>query len=180
MTILVDMDDTIEQLLAALVKKANERFNRSATIDEITDWSIVCAYPGLEKRQILELMYEPGFWDTVEPVPGAADALKYLMDKGHQVYVVTATEFENVPAKMERVLFRYFPFLSRDQVIITGNKQMIRGDVMIDDGIHNLEGGEYRKILFTAPYNKDYDAEANGMIRVHNWDEILRVINEME
>ena len=180
MTILVDMDDTIEQLLAALVKKANERFNRSATIDEITDWSIVCAYPGLEKRQILELMYEPGFWDTVEPVPGAADALKYLMDKGHQVYVVTATEFENVPAKMERVLFRYFPFLSRDQVIITGNKQMIRGDVLIDDGIHNLEGGEYRKILFTAPYNKDYDAEANGMIRVHNWDEILRVINEME
>ena len=180
MTILVDMDDTIEQLLAALVRKANERFRRSVTVDEITDWTIVCAYPGLEKRQILELMYEPGFWDTVEPVPGAADALKYLMDEGHQVYIVTATEFENVPAKMERVLFRYFPFLSRDQVIITGNKQMIRGDVLIDDGIHNLEGGEYRKILFTAPYNKDYDAEANGMIRVHNWDEILRVIDEME
>ena len=180
MTILVDMDDTIEQLLAALVRTANERFRRSVTVDEITDWTIVCAYPGLEKRQILELMYEPGFWDTVEPVPGAADALKYLMDEGHQVYIVTATEFENVPAKMERVLFRYFPFLSRDQVIITGNKQMIRGDVLIDDGIHNLEGGEYRKILFTAPYNKDYDAEANGMIRVHNWDEILRVIDEME
>ena len=180
MTILVDMDDTIEQLLAALVRKANERFRRSVIVDEITDWTIVCAYPGLEKRQILELMYEPGFWDTVEPVPGAADALKYLMDEGHQVYIVTATEFENVPAKMERVLFRYFPFLSRDQVIITGNKQMIRGDVLIDDGIHNLEGGEYRKILFTAPYNKDYDAEANGMIRVHNWDEILRVIDGME
>ena len=180
MTILVDMDDTIEQLLAALVRKANERFRRSVTVDEITDWTIVCAYPGLEKQQILELMYEPGFWDTVEPVPGAADALKYLMDEGHQVYIVTATEFENVPAKMERVLFRYFPFLSRDQVIITGNKQMIRGDVLIDDGIHNLEGGEYRKILFTAPYNKDYDAEANGMIRVHNCDEILRVIDEME
>ena len=180
MTILVDMDDTIEQLLAALVRKANERFRRSVIVDEITDWTIVCAYPGLEKRQILELMYEPGFWDTVEPVPGAADALKYLMDEGHQVYIVTATEFENVPAKMERVLFRYFPFLSRDQVIITGNKQMISGDVLIDDGIHNLEGGEYRKILFTAPYNKDYDAEANGMIRVHNWDEILRVIDGME
>ena len=180
MTILVDMDDTIEQLLAALVKRANERFRRSVTVDDITDWTIVCAYPGLEKRQILDLMHEPGFWDTVEPVPGAADGLKYLMDKGHQVYVVTATEYEHVPEKMERVLFRYFPFLSRDQVIITGNKQMIRGDVLIDDGIHNLEGGEYRKILFTAPYNKDYDAEANGMIRVCNWDEIIRVIDEME
>ena len=180
MIILVDMDDTIEQLLPALVNRANERFHRSASVDEITDWSIVCAYPGIEKRQILNLMYEPGFWDTVEPVPGAADALRYLMDKGHQVYIVTASEFDHIPEKMERVLFRYFPFLSPDQVIITGRKQMIRGDVLIDDGIHNLEGGEYRKILFTAPYNKDYDAEANGMIRVHNWKEIIEVIDRMQ
>ena len=108
MIILVDMDDTIEQLLSALVKRANERFHRSAAVDDISDWSIVCAYPGIEKRQILNLMYEPGFWDTVEPVPGAADALRYLMDKGHQVYIVTATEFDHIPEKMERVLFRYF------------------------------------------------------------------------
>ena len=179
MIILVDMDDTIEQLLSALVKRANERFHRSAAVDDISDWSIVCAYPEIEKRQILNLMYEPGFWDTVEPVPGAADALRYLMDKGHQVYIVTATEFDHIPEKMERVLFRYFPFLSLDQVIITGRKQMIRGDVLIDDGIHNLEGGEYRKILFTAPYNKDYDAEANGMILVHGWKEIIEVIDRM-
>ena len=180
MIILVDMDDTIEQLLSALVKRANERFHRSAAMDDITGWSIVCAYPGIEKRQILDLMYEPGFWDTVDPVPGAAAALKYLMDKGHQVYIVTATEFQHVREKMEKVLFRFFPFLSPDQVIITGCKQMIRGDVLIDDGIHNLEGGEYRKILFTAPYNRDYDAESNGMIRVHNWKEIIEVIDRMQ
>ena len=38
----------------------------------------------------------------------------------------------------------------------------------------------YEKILFTAPYNRDYDAEGNGMIRVHNWDEIVSVIDRME
>ena len=80
---------------------------------------------------------------------------------------------------MRDVLFRYFPFLSWSQVIITSRKQLIRGDVLIDDGIHNLEGGAYRKILVTAPYNRYYDAEANGMIRVHNWDEIVRIIDEM-
>ena len=57
---------------------------------------------------------------------------------------------------------------------------MIRGDVLIDDGIHNLEGGEYRKLLFTRHYNREYDAEANGMIRVHNWDEIVEIIDHME
>ena len=56
----------------------------------------------------------------------------------------------------------------------------VRGDVLIDDGIHNLEGGNYRTILFTAPHNRFYDAEANGMIRVHTWEEVVRIIDDME
>ena len=179
MTILVDLDDTLEQLLKALVERANERFGRHATVDDVTDWSIVCAFPGIAKQQILDFMREEDFWDTVEPVPGAAEGLKHLMDEGHRVYIVTATEAEHVEKKMEKVLFRYFPFLSWDQVIVTSRKQMIRGDVLIDDGIHNLEGGDYRKVLVTAPYNRDYDAEANGMIRVHNWQEIIEAIDRM-
>ena len=179
MTILVDMDDTLEQLLEALVKRANERFHRHATVDDVTDWTIVCAFPGISKKEILDFMKEEDFWQDVKPVPGAVEALKHFMDEGHSVYIVTATEFEHIRTKMEEVLFRYFPFLSWDQVIVTSRKQMIRGDVLIDDGIHNLEGGEYRKILFTAPYNRDYDAEGNGMIRVHNWNEIVSVIDHM-
>ena len=180
MTILVDMDDTMEQLLEALVDRANKCFGRHADVDEVTDWSIVCAFPGLDKRQILDLMHEENFWEDVKPVPGAAEALKHFMDEGHEVYVVTATEFEHIYEKMKKVLFRYFPFLSPRQVIIACRKQMIRGDVLIDDGIHNLEGGEYRKLLFTRPYNREYDAEANGMIRVNNWDEIVRIIDGMK
>ena len=179
MTILVDLDDTLEQLLAALVQRANKKFCRNATVDDVTDWSIVCAFPGISKQEILDFMREEDFWDDVRPIPGAAEALQHFMAEGHEVYIVTATECEHVNAKMKGVLFRYFPFLSWDQVIITSRKQMIRGDVLIDDGIHNLEGGPYRKILFTAPYNRDYDAEANGMIRVHNWDEVVSVIDQM-
>ncbi len=179
MTILVDMDDVMEQLLKALVNRANKRFHRNASVDDVTDWSIVCAFPGIAKQQVLDFMREADFWETVEPVPGAAEALRHFLDEGHEVYVVTATEYEHVAEKMKGVLFRYFPFLSWDHVIVTGRKQMIRGDVLIDDGVHNLEGGEYKKILVTAPYNKDYDAEANGMIRVHGWDEIVRIIDGM-
>ena len=179
MTILVDLDDTLEQLLAALVKRANERFHRNAAVDDVTDWSIVCAFPGITKQEILDFMREADFWEDVKPVPGAAEALKHFMDEGHEVYIVTATEMEHVTAKMRDLLFRCFPFLSWKQVIITGNKQLIRGDVLIDDGIHNLEGGDYKKILFSAPYNRHYDAEANGMIRVSGWDEIIRIIDSM-
>jgi len=179
MRILVDMDDTIEQLLDAWVSRANEKFGRDVSLDEITGWNVAAPYSGLTREDIYGVTYEPGFWSGVKPMPGAAEALKHFMDEGHEVYIVTATEIEHVEEKMKGLLFRYFPFLSWNQVIITGRKQLIRGDVLIDDGIHNLEGGDYRKILFTAPHNRFYDAEANGMTRVNTWEEVIEIIDRM-
>ena len=38
---------------------------------------------------------------------------------------------------------------------------------------------DMKKILFTRPYNLHYDAEGNGMIRVHTWNEIVAIIDSM-
>ena len=179
MRILVDMDDTIEMLIEELVKRTNRKYHQHVAVEDVKDWAIAPAFEGLTKQQILDTADEPDFWRSVKPVPGAAEALKHFMDEGHEVYIVTATEMRHVKDKMQDLLFRYFPFLTWSQVIITCHKQLIRGDVLIDDGIHNLEGGEYRKILFTRPYNLHYDAEANGMIRVNTWDEIAAIIDSM-
>ena len=176
MTILVDMDDTIEYLLKAWVRGVNETYGYSVGYDDVTDWNVSKAFPGLTWEQVYEVPLRPGFWNGVEPVPGAAEALKRLMDAGHDILIVTATPFVSVPEKIEGYLFRHFPFLSWDQVIITGRKQLIRGDVLIDDGVHNLEGGDYLRILMTAPHNVGYDAEANGMIRVRTWKEIEDIL----
>ena len=177
MIILVDMDDTIEHLLQAWVDGLNARYDRNVTIDVIRTWNVAAAYPGISRKDVYAIPDEPGFWKTVKPVEGAAEALKHFMEKGHEVYIVTATRYESIYEKMNDLLFKYFPFLSWDQVIVTSKKQMIRGDVLIDDGIHNLEGGEYVKILMNMPHNEDYDAEANGMFRVHDWKEIEELID---
>ncbi len=180
MTILVDMDDTIEQLLKAWVNSVNEKYGRNAVYEDIVSWDVSAAYPGLTREQVYGVTMQSGFWKTVEPMPGAAEALQRLMAAGHKIYIVTATPYESVHEKMTDLLFRYFPFLSWKQVILTENKQLIRGDVLIDDGVHNLEGGEYVKILMTAPHNRNYNAEANGMIRVHGWTEIEKVIRDLD
>ena len=180
MTILVDMDDTIEQLLKAWIDGVNRKFGRSASVDDVKSWNVAAVYPGLSWEDVYTVPLDPGFWRTVEPIPGAAEGLMKLMEDGHDVVIVTATFYESVPEKMGDLLFKYFPFLSWDQVIITSRKQLIKGDVLIDDGIHNLEGGDYAKILVTAPHNRDYDAEANGMIRVNNWDEILKAVETLD
>ncbi|MBQ7736910.1 MAG: hypothetical protein IJT62_03650 [Oscillospiraceae bacterium] len=179
LTILIDMDDTIEQLLQAWVRDANRLYGTNTAYEDMKSWDVSAAFPGLTREQVFSVPLRPGFWKTVEPIPGAPEAVKRLMDAGHEVYIVTATPHESVPEKMNDLLFRCFPFLSWHQVIITWHKQMIRGDVLIDDGVHNLEGGDYVKILMTAPHNESYDAAANGMIRVHGWTEIEEIISSL-
>lgn len=179
MIILVDMDDTIELLLEAWLERVNTLYDRNVTAEEIIDWDVSKAYPGLTKNQVYDVILENDFWKTVKPIPGAIEGLRHFISTGHEVYLVTATPYESVTGKMRDHIFRYFPFISWDHIIITANKQLLKGDILIDDGVHNLEGGDYTKILVDAPYNRSYDAEANGMIRVHNWEEIICVVDRI-
>jgi 5'(3')-deoxyribonucleotidase len=53
---------------------------------------------------------------------------------------------------------------------------MIRADYLVDDGVHNLIQGGYKKILFTAPHNLKCNLEKYGMIRADNWKEVYDII----
>lgn len=170
--ILVDMDDTIEHLLDAWIRCLNERHGTIVKYADITEWDICNAFPTLTKEQVYTPLVEDEFWNTVEPMRDAADVLKWAIDNGHEIFIVTATAYETVKSKMENVLFRHFPFISWENVIIAQKKQMIRGDVLIDDAPHNLEGGDYIKILMTAGHNQQYNAGQNGMYRVNTWQAV--------
>lgn len=177
MTILTDADGVIENLTSEMPALINEKYGTAVAFEDITQWDFAKAFPQLTREQIYSTELEPELYDRIKPISGAPEILKRLTDDGHKVYVVTNTPYKAVALKMEKVMERYFPFLTWANFIITSNKQMIKGDVLIDDGIHNLLGGDYVKILFDAPCNRSFDAEANGMTRVKSWKEIYRVIS---
>lgn len=72
MTILVDMDDTIEQLIQAWVDGVNREYGRNAAYEDVTDWNVSKAFPGLTWEQVYAVSMRPGFWRDVAPMPGAA------------------------------------------------------------------------------------------------------------
>ena len=179
MTILVDMDDVLEQLLDGMIRYLNSRYGTKTTLDDIKEWELAGAFPGLTREQIYSPELDPDFWKDVHPMPGADKALRRLIDDGHEIYIVTATMYQTLPEKMDEVLFRYFPYIKWDHVIVTHNKHLIHGDVLIDDGPHNLSGGSYRKILFEAPHNREFDEASIGAVRVRNWEEAYEAVSRM-
>ena len=177
--ILCDMDGVLENLSEEWIRSLNEKFGKNVVYEDLTEWDISIPYPDLTIEEIISVALEDDFYRRLKPLEGSVEYLKKLYDEGHEILIVTSTDYQVVKVKMDDLLFKYYPFLSWKDVVLTWLKQYIKGDVLIDDGIHNHVGGEYTKILFTAPYNKDYDAEGNGMIRADNWKEVYETVEKL-
>jgi len=177
LTILVDIDDVLNDLLDRWVENLNERYGLSANAQELAVWNVQSIYPTLTVEEVYAPMYEDDIWRKLSPRLTSVEYLKRMVDDGHDVVIVTASVYETLAIKMEW-MYEHFPFLPRENIICARRKQLIKGDVLIDDGIHNLEGGEYFKILVDGPYNRSYDAEGNDMVRVHTIKEAYEAINK--
>jgi 5'-nucleotidase len=175
--VLIDLDDTMTHLVRAWCQWLNHRHGTKVTEDNIIGWKIADYFPELTERQVFEPVHMDVFWKDVEPMEGAQKYIKLLIDEGFDIYVCTASSFDTIKSKFEYVLGRHFPFISWNRVIVTKNKQLVNGHILIDDGVHNLEGGAYKKILMSAPHNKSYDAESNGMTRVETWKEAYDAVH---
>lgn len=179
LTILVDMDDTLEDLCTPWVQYLNEKHGTAVTTEDIKDWAIAKVFPTLTREQVFEPLATEKFWERVKPLPKAYENICKLKYDGHRIFIVTASDpIISVPMKLEKVLFRYFPFFTYNDVIITTQKQLICGDVLVDDAPHNLENGNYMRILMNAPHNRFFDEKSIGAVRTCDWNTVYRLISE--
>ncbi len=177
LTILFDADDVAENLLNCWVNLLNERYGTSVDFENVKDWDITLAFPALTQQQIFGVLLEDDLWRRLEPIPGSQRVLQKWHSQGHQLYMVTASDYRTCKIKTERIL-QMFPFLDWDHIIFAANKQMIRGDILIDDGVHNLVNGDYVKILFNRPHNKNLDVQQYGIHRAETWDDIDALVQQ--
>lgn len=178
MRILIDCDDTIWNLLEAWVTILNERYDENVIWNHIDNWDVSLAYPNLTKQQIYEPLCEEKLWTLVKP---KFDAVKYvpkLYEEGHEIYFVTTTDYRNIEFKV-KLLEDYFPDIPIQNLITTYHKNLIRGDILIDDYINNFKERS-SGILFTTTYNKEFNVEELGLHRCDNWEEIYNYINEIK
>lgn len=176
-TILVDMDDTATWLLPIWTEWLNAKYNLNKDWKDIKEWDMSVAYPTLSKEQIYEPLSTEEIWDNVTPRDGAVEVLTDLHNQGYEIYICTSTDYRNIKPKYEKVISKYFPFIDWKHMIVTSNKQMIKADYIIDDAIHNLDGGcQNCKILMYMPHN-NYNVIPEGIERARDWIAVKLIIN---
>lgn len=178
MTILCDADDTIQELTVHWLAELNHKYNCNVKKEDIKSWDITKAYPGLTPGEVLEPLYRDEFWNRTTPIDGSSYYLEKLIRDGHKLVIVTASNPQTFDAK-KRKLMEMFPFLRKEQIIRESNKQKVTGDILIDDGVHNLIGGSYIKFLFNQPNNEDFNEKEYDITRVFSWKDIYERISNL-
>lgn len=176
--ILCDADDTIENLTTHWLDVLNSRYNRNVKKEELKIWDMTAAFPDLTSEEVLEPLYRNEFWDGITPIENSGYYLERLMNEGHELYIVTASIPETFDAKVKKLL-SMFPFLSKKQIMLAHNKQQISGDVLIDDAVHNLVGGNYKKFLYHQPNNAGFNENAHDITRVFSWEDVYNRIQSL-
>jgi 5'-nucleotidase len=163
--ICVDMDGVMADVYSQFLKMHAAEFGEALTPDDINGKP-----EGLAFRNARAYVNSPGFF---RDAPLIADGQRVLeqLNQRYRVYIVSAAmEFPNSLVEKQGWLNRHFPFITWQQMVFCGSKEIVNADIMIDDHFKNLDYFSGETILFTQPHN--IFASPGSHKRVGSWTEI--------
>lgn len=176
--IALDCDDVLNNLNEVVCKVFNEENRTNLTEDTFTAYDIYKCLPFEVAEKYAALWKREDIWRSLAPVYHSQWGAKKLVDDGFDIYITTATHWENFPWKVEW-LQSYFPFIDESRIICVRDKSILDVDVMIDDNLDNLIGNiRCNRVLLEKPWNKNAHDEVYGIKRCTNWDEIVVAVEE--
>jgi 5'-nucleotidase len=168
-TILVDMDGVLVDIYPRFFDLHEKEYGVRLSDREVAGLLEAEAFPDQRKW-----VSTPGFFRDLPVMQGSRETLNRLNEKYRVIVVSLATEFPNSLTDKQFWLHENFPFISWQQIVFCGDKNIIKADIMIDDHPKNLDFFTGRTIMFTQPNNM---LLVNTMHqRVTSWQEIEKLL----
>lgn len=163
--LLIDMDGVLSDIYGQF---ANYEYKDTGLIQSSKDLSGRLENEAFKNHD--KYVNSRNFFYNASPIKDSIDVVEKL-NSIYQVFIVSsATQFPLSLTEKMRWITKHFPFLSWKQVVLCGTKEIINGDIMIDDHFKNLDNFEGQTILFTQPHNISKSSDKH--IRVDSWKEI--------
>lgn len=192
LTIALDVDDVIIDLLGTLVRRYNAAHHvqvfRRLTIEDFTSWNIrECLGDHIGERIYADIN-DPKVYANAAPVAGALDGIAKLRAAGHRVIFVSSC-VSGASADAKLAWLRRHGILADnasalDDWFPVKDKASVRADLLVDDGAHNVRAWPGFALLFDRPHNHATDFPLGYLyrrLRVRDWAEVVaEVLNRAE
>lgn len=175
--LLIDLDGVCADFYGKLLEVYNTDFKDNLTRKDIKTWSLPPVFRKASRKQIRSYMSVAGFWSGLEPIKGAVDTLYRLQSVGHDIIIVSAAPEDSTIAGQEKFdwVHEHLPFIPHKNVILASRKELISGDILLDDGPHNLTAFPGISVAMDAPYNQQCVCDR----RVSNWNEFYKLVESI-
>lgn len=114
-------------------------------------------YPEEFKKDVEGITLVEGFFLNLPPMEGGLEALTFLAHEGKDIWICTAPVSKNPYCAQEKLLWiqKYLGETFRRKTIITKDKTLIRGDILIDDRpeLTGADKPSWEQVLYSQPYN---------------------------
>ena len=183
MIVLLDMDEVIVDFvggaLAAFARKTGMMVPRVEVRDVMKIGELCTDKFGSSPDPWLHtVMSMVSFWEELEPVDGAIDGIRKLQ-KSHDVLIVTAVNPmcpETYVGKL-RGIQRNLPSFPIENYFPVRRKELVRGDVLVDDHPDFLLRFPGPTIVVDRPWNRDL---ITSWTRVSDWAGIVSAIDDLD
>ena len=87
-----------------------------------------------------------GFYTSLQPLPGAIEAYKWLVEQGHDVRILTAPSFKNPLCYTEKRVWieTHLGMDAVEKAVFSCDKTILIGDVMVDDHVQEGVEGSFK------------------------------------
>jgi len=164
----VDFDSTVARIDLPWLARLNSLRDTSYRPEDWTDWNL--SFLGEADRDVFLSLLTPDLYDTVEPYPGAADAIRHLsLEAPIELVCVTTNPDTNsaaFTAAKTQWLRKHIPQLV-DVLAIARKKSGLGLDILIDDAPHHCQTDDYIPVLVNRPWNQS----VNAPFRFETWYE---------
>ncbi len=184
-----DFDDVI--CSNRIIELGNEFLGTNYKFEDIGEGYDYSKFVPDEKTQkeLCKYIVEHNMYNGATLKKDCYKVLKYLQDKcNYEIYILSSCTVrgqEDICGLIFKDKYEYIlknlPFIKPKNIVFTSAKDVVSGDVMIDDRLSNLGGNFKTKILFDCCYNKKYsDEELNklNVKRAQNWLDIKKSLKK--
>src|SRR6185503_7787938 len=143
MRLLIDMDGVLCKTQEYWLGLYNRDYFDNLTVNDIVEWEMhKFIKPGCPPGRFYGYMdTTPKFFQELEPHKGAVEGMQELLEMGHDLIITTATPRACPTGFYDKVAWvkKHMPFFNTKCIVATHRKDVVSGDLLLDDGPQNLE-----------------------------------------
>ncbi|MEM7369711.1 MAG: 5'-3'-deoxyribonucleotidase [Bacteroidota bacterium] len=177
MIILLDMDGVLADFEMGLLQTFKSKHPEKPCIElqDRTQFYAHLQYPPDSRQLIQDIVYAPGFFRNLPPIPGAMEACRALAQSRHELFICTSplSKYEHCVLEKYQWVEEHLGMAWTRRMILTKDKTLVHGDFLIDDKfpIKGVRTPTWEHLLYSQPYNRS--VQGKRRINWQNWRSMI-------